>query len=361
MQEDNKFRIGEFVFDTFHEYRDGQEDLKKIECINKELNIHDPKVAVRLYNMIRAGEIVFKSPIGDKFYAHLADIVADKSVGLLEVKDDVEEAESKVKKEKIIGIAIVGLAIIFFAYFGISEIVDYVQTRKMAELQAEKVASEANKTSENTNKKQKNTENTKVDPSTLTVLPEYQDLVAQNPDFVGWITIGDTKINYPVVQKAGDNEYYLTHTFDNSEDSAGSVFMDYRCDVANPTTNTILYGHNMKNGTVFGELKKYLDLDFYNNHKIITFDTKYAKGQYEVVAVCLSEVGYQDDNNFKYYNFVNAENDEAQVSAFISTIANLSVHGSDINVNKDDKLLTLSTCNSYTEDGRLFIVAKKVN
>ena len=97
MQEQGKYKIGEYTFQTFHEYRDGQEDVRKIECINKELNIQDPEVAVRLYNDIRSGKIVFKSPIGDQFFAHLADIVADKSVDLLEDKAVVEEAEGKVK------------------------------------------------------------------------------------------------------------------------------------------------------------------------------------------------------------------------------------------------------------------------
>ena len=85
-----KFKIGEYSFDTFHEYRDAQEDVKKIEVINEELDIHDPEVAVRLYNSIRDGEIIFKSQIGEKFFDHVADIVADKSVGLLEDKAVVD-------------------------------------------------------------------------------------------------------------------------------------------------------------------------------------------------------------------------------------------------------------------------------
>ena len=66
-----KFKIGEYSFDTFHEYRDAQEDVKKIEVINEELDIHDPEVAVRLYNSIRDGEIIFKSQIGEKFFDHV--------------------------------------------------------------------------------------------------------------------------------------------------------------------------------------------------------------------------------------------------------------------------------------------------
>ena len=72
------FSIGDFVFESFHEYRDGQEDLKKIEAINGELDIQDPEVAVRLYHLIRGGDISFKTAIGDDFAEHIADIVAEK-------------------------------------------------------------------------------------------------------------------------------------------------------------------------------------------------------------------------------------------------------------------------------------------
>ncbi len=360
-QTDNKFRIGEFTFDTFHEYRDGQEDLKKIECINKELDIHDPKVAVRLYNMIRTGEIVFKSPIGDKFYAHIADIVADKSVGLIETSDAVDEAEDKVKYSKIIGFGLAGLAIIFFAYFGVTEINEYISTNKMAELQAQKNYTKTDDSAVKdsvTNNEIATINSRVVDPSTLTVLPEYQSYLRQNKDFVGWIIVPDTQVNYPIMQ-TNNNEYYLNHGFDGKEDSAGIPFMDYRCDYVNPTTNTILYGHNMNNGSMFGELNKYLDENFYNSHKVISMDTLYEHRQYEVVAVCLSEVQYQDDNKFRYYNFINADND-AEYEAFLQTVKTLSVYGKNIDIQKTDKVLTLSTCNNYTDDGRLFIVAKRI-
>ena len=134
MQEQGKYKIGEYTFQTFHEYRDGQEDVRKIECINKELNIQDPEVAVRLYNDIRSGKIVFKTPIGDQFFAHLADIVADKSVDLLEDKAVVEEAEGKVKYQKILGVGFVILAVVSFAVFGIAELRDIVTTRQMQKL-----------------------------------------------------------------------------------------------------------------------------------------------------------------------------------------------------------------------------------
>jgi sortase B len=156
-----------------------------------------------------------------------------------------------------------------------------------------------------------------------------------------------------------DNEYYLSHDFDKNEDSNGTLFVDSRCDLVNPTTNTIIYGHNMKSGLMFGSLKSYLDEDYYNDHKTIHFSTLYEDRTYEIVAVCLSKVAYQDDDSYRYYNFIDAASD-SEFQAFYENVQSLSVYGTDVDLSSDDQLLTLSTCNSYVEDGRLFLVAKRV-
>ena len=366
MQEQGKYKIGEYTFQTFHEYRDGQEDVRKIECINKELNIQDPEVAVRLYNDIRSGKIVFKTPIGDQFFAHLADIVADKSVDLLEDKAVVEEAEGKVKYQKILGVGFVILAVVSFAVFGIAELRDIVTTRQMQKL-ANQV--EVPKEEDTAKKQENNTEATgdgaaeattpKEETTTqnLTVLPEYAELIQQNPEMVGWISIDDTGINYPVVQK--DNTYYLTHGFDQSNNTNGSIFMDERCSSVSPTINTSIYGHNMKSGMMFGGLKNYLQAGYLESHKYIQFNTIYEKRTYEIVAVCLSEVQYQDEDAYRYYDFITSTSAK-DLQDFVENVDTLAVYGNADGLTLQDKLLTLSTCNSYTEDGRLFVVAKQV-
>lgn len=357
MQEQKKYTIGEFTFDTFYKYREGQEDVRKIECINKELNIQDPEVAIRLYNDIRSGKIKFKSPIGDQFFAHLADVVADKSVGLLEDKAVVEEAEGKVKYQKVIGLIFVALAVVSFAVFAAAEIRDIVTTRRMQQM-AEKVQQESEK--KETEQKEDNKEDTQkneVDVSKLTVLPEYAAFTGQNSDMAGWIVIDDTNINYPVVQK--DNKYYLDHSFEGKENANGTIFVDERCSIVTPTTNTILYGHNMKSGMMFGGLKKYLQEGYLENHKVIHFNTIYEYHDYEIVAVCLSKVQYQDEKNYRYYDFISSGTDK-EFQNFIDNVNELAVFGDGNSLTRDDKLLTLSTCNSYTEDGRLFVVAKRI-
>lgn len=365
-EQEAKYKIGEYSFYTFHEYRDGQEDIRKIECINKELNIQDPEVAVRLYNDIRAGKIVFKTAIGDEFYAHLADVVADKSVDLLEDKAVVEEAEGKVKYQKYIGLGFMTLALVSFAVFGIAELRDIITTRQMSKwqdkVQQEGTTGNTNHTVEQTNPTEEGDKSDGGDSTqvqALQVLPEYTELLQQNPEMVGWIAIDDTQINYPVVQKEKDDEYYLDHAFDQSSNANGCIFVDSRCRIVNPTTNTIIYGHNMKSGMMFGGLKKYLNAGYWENHRYVHFNTIYEYRTYEIVAVCLSQVQYQDQATYRYYDFISAGT-EQEFQAFVSNVNELAVFGSASGLTKSDKILTLSTCNSYTEDGRLFVVAKRI-
>ena len=386
------FAIGDFTFETFHEYREGQEDLKKIEAINNELDIQDPEVALRLYNLIRDGQIAFHTAIGDDFSAHIADIVAEKSQGLLEDEEIVQEAKEQVRYQRLAGIATAAVALALFTYYGITQYTEWHTARKISALrdtvaESSVLASDSTDGGATTSSSISNAEDatlidgtvetgsndtnaaTKkkkdpfqrvfaVDPASLTVLPEYRTAFSQNEDLIGWLTIPETVIDYPVMQKKKDNEFYLDHGFDGSNDSAGSLFMDYRSDAINPTTNTIIYGHNMNNGSMFGQVKNYLDEDYYNAHRSVQFDTIYEKRRYEVVAVCLSEVAYQDESSYRYYNFIQASN-QAQWDAFVSNVRELSVFGTDVDLKKTDEVLTLSTCNNYTQDGRLFLVAKR--
>ena len=185
------------------------------------------------------------------------------------------------------------------------------------------------------------------------------ELYSQNNDFVGVLTVVDTDINYPVMQTPSDPEYYLRRDFYGESSTAGTLFVDYRCDIVNPTTNTIIYGHNMRSGTMFGGLKRYLDYDYYQAHKTIIFKTLYEEQTYQVVGVGLSEVGYEDDDTYKYYDFIDALTGE-ELQEFIDNIQSLSVFDETIDITSDDKLLTLSTCNTYTENGRMFVVAKRI-
>ena len=106
-----------------------------------------------------------------------------------------------------------------------------------------------------------------------TILSKYDDLYRQNSDMIGWIKIEETKINYPVMQSESDNPiYYINKNFEKTESDSGTPFIDSRCTLE--SENIIIYSHNMKNGTMFGGLTKYRDEEYYENHRIINFDTK---------------------------------------------------------------------------------------
>lgn len=110
---------------------------------------------------------------------------------------------------------------------------------------------------------------------------------------------------------------------------------------------------------MFGGLKKYLNEDYFNKHRTIKFDTIYEHREYEVVAVCLAKVQSSSDDSFRYYNFIQANN-ENEWDAFVESVGGMVVNGG-MDVKAGDELLTLSTCNNYVEDGRLFLVAKRLD
>ena len=394
MAEKKRFIIGGFEFETYYEYRAAQEDVKKIECINEELDIQDPEVALRLYNDIRDGIITFNSPIGAQYTDHVADIVANKSAGLLDDREIIEEAATKAKSSRRLGLIFVATAVVLVGIYATVEIKDVLETRLIAKEIAqrqEEIASQDTNNSQNNvkinnesadidsvensngdNQQEETTSSnditedlivspwdTNYAPEDREILADLQDLYNENHEFVGILEVVDTDINYPVCQTPNDPEYYLRRDFYGETSTAGTLFVDYRCDIVNPTTNTIIYGHNMRSGTMFGGLKRYLDYDYYQSHKTIIFKTLYEEQEYEVVGVGLSAVGYDDDDSYKYYNFIDAVTG-SELQEFLDNIQSLSVYDETIDISSTDKILTLSTCNSYTEDGRMFVVAKRV-
>ena len=154
------------------------------------------------------------------------------------------------------------------------------------------------------------------------------------------------------------SDFYLNHDFNGEDDINGSIFLDSRNDLQDSNDNMIVYGHNMKSGMMFGGLKEYLDKNYWLEHKIITFDTIFQKAQYEIVAVCLSKVEGEETEGFKYYDFIDAGSKKA-FKQYVKNIESLNIMDEPVDLSYGDQLLTLSTCNNYTKDGRLFLVAKK--
>ncbi len=191
------------------------------------------------------------------------------------------------------------------------------------------------------------------------VLDEYVNLLAKNKNLIGWLKIDDTNIDYPVMQN-GDREYYLTHNFNQESDKNGCIFMDPDCDVLQPSTNLIVYGHHMSSGKMFGKLDLYKDREYMKAHDTIQFDTIYEKGIYKVAYVFMDEVHADNEVTFKYYQFIDA-NSEEEFNSNISAIEKMALFGANVSVSYGDRLLTLSTCDkTETKDGRFVILAKKI-
>lgn len=184
----------------------------------------------------------------------------------------------------------------------------------------------------------------------LHIQERFKSLFEINDDIVGWIRIEQTVINYPVVQ-ANDNEYYLTKDFYKEENVNGSIMMDYRNQIENQEKHWILYGHNMKNKSMFMSLLNYESKWYFNQHPIIEFDTLYSNYKWQIFSVYYSN---KEDNYIK----TNFQTDE-DYKNFLIKVSNKSLHATDIQVDETDSILTLSTC-AYIEDGGRFVVHAKL-
>lgn len=198
------------------------------------------------------------------------------------------------------------------------------------------------------------TENSNGNEQTEDILPliDWAKLGAMNDDLIGWLYIPDTKIQYPIVQ-GSDNDYYLTHTFDGTENACGCIFMDKDNKFDYSSDNTILHGHNMKNGTMFGSLREYEEKDYWQNHRYIWILQEHKALKYEIFSVGITEAA-SDVYTLEFGSTENFQNyivNRTKLGAIFET---------GVNVTPNDKILTLSTCTSDTEVGRRVVQAKLV-
>lgn len=186
----------------------------------------------------------------------------------------------------------------------------------------------------------------------------FAELYGRNKDFIGWIAIEDTGIDYPVMQKADEPEYYLYRDFEEKPSSSGVPFLGEGC--GTDSSNIIIYGHNMKNGTMFSPLLRYSEESYWKEHPILSFDTMETSSEYEMIAAFQEEVHYQDETNaFRYYHYGGTLT-EQQFLAYVSNIKRLSLYDTGNEAVYGEQLLTLSTCSYHKENGRFVVVAKKV-
>lgn len=189
------------------------------------------------------------------------------------------------------------------------------------------------------------------------VLLAYRETALTQPDLAGWLRIDGTVIDYPVMRSINEAERYLHRDFEGKYSRAGTLFMMPVSDPAVPNENIIIYGHHMKNGSMFGALPVYETLAGYEAQPYIHFDTLYEQGIYQIIAVFRTSVGAPDE--FRYYEYEWLD-DEAAFSAYIEGVMANRIYDTGESAVYGDRLLTLSTCDYQEPDGRLVVVAKKV-
>lgn len=187
---------------------------------------------------------------------------------------------------------------------------------------------------------------------------QVEELQKENEDIVGWIEIKDTNISYPVLQ-GEDNEYYLNHNYKGETTQKGSIFLTKDYDWSLPSTNLLIYGHNIMYGQMFQDLLKYADEDFYKEHPVIRFTTEKEDAEYEIISAFKARVYYKSEENvFRYYNFINAETEE-EYNEFVENAKIASLYETQATAEFGDQLITLITCSYHTEDGRFVVVGRK--
>lgn len=200
-------------------------------------------------------------------------------------------------------------------------------------------------------------------PRNTVILEEYKHLHDDpdegNPDLVGWLSIDGTVLNYPVMQTSVNNrDYYLYRNFDRQNSVRGSIYAREECDVFTPSDNITMYGHNMKDGSMFASLHNYLNKDYWANNSIITFNTIYEYHTYKIFAVFKTSASL--GAGFSYHKFENAAN-EAEFNEFVNKCRELSFYDTGIIPAYGDKLICLSTCEYTLENGRLVVAAVQIS
>lgn len=188
---------------------------------------------------------------------------------------------------------------------------------------------------------------------------QLEKLQKENPEIIGYLEIPRTNISYPVLQTT-NNDFYMKKNYKKEYSKDGSIFLDKDYNWEIPSSNLLIYGHNNKNGQMFWDLLNYKDESYYEEHPTIKFTTNKEEAEYEIIAVFLSRVYYKKEKNvFRYYYFINAENEE-EYNSFVENCKKESLYDTGKTAKYGDQLITLSTCSYHVEDGRFAVVGRKI-
>ena len=186
----------------------------------------------------------------------------------------------------------------------------------------------------------------------------FAALRERNSDFIGWISIEDTPLDFPVMFAPNNKDFYLRHDFYKEYSIYGVPYLDEKTTLGanGQSDNLVIYGHNMKTGTIFGCLTNYKEAAYYAEHPRIDFDTVYGDATYEVFAAFSIDVAA--DTSFVYNQYIDL--DEEGYNAYVDEVIRRSDVDSGIRPVYGEQLLTLSTCEYSSENGRYVVVARRI-
>lgn len=187
---------------------------------------------------------------------------------------------------------------------------------------------------------------------------EYLALYEQNQDFAGWLKIENTKIDYPVMLTPDDPEYYLRRSFDRSSSQSGTPFIG--ADATPDSDMFIVYGHNMKNDTMFGMLDEYSTKTFWEENQYLDFTTITEHRKYEVFAAVKTHILQQNERGYRYYE--QAGNlSESEFESMVQWLIENSLYNTEIIPDYGEQIVILSTCSYHQTNGRFLVAARRIN
>lgn len=186
---------------------------------------------------------------------------------------------------------------------------------------------------------------------------DFDTLQKQNPDVYAWIQIDGTNISYPILQSADDNEYYLNHTIDGKEGYPGSIYTENWNTKSFTDYNTVIYGHEMRDGTMFHDLLSYADINFMKEHPEVIIYTPDKKLTYQIFAY----VEYDDRHLLHSFEFAFPEGRQEFLDSLHDSRSLNNQFREDVEVTADDRLITLSTCKPGDDNKRILVEAVLTN
>lgn len=190
---------------------------------------------------------------------------------------------------------------------------------------------------------------------------KIQYMLEENNDFKGWITIPGTKVDNPIYQ-TNNNDYYLNHNQLRQKSVYGALYFDFRNKItkSEQDKNLIIYGHEMKNGSMFGSLKKLKQLDFYKQYATLEFSTLYEKHTYKIYSIFILNASKADDGGYIYNIYRKEFNDRFDFDDWTEEAKERSIIDTGVDTEYGDDILTLVTCSEDFPDARLVVMARKV-